>query len=114
MKIPKGITKNVLPPHAEIANAKEIPLKIIRKNLKFDFSLLIPLKNKYVARKPKNNPRGSDLNQPKEPRKIIGSEIENKREDSNAVVFPENVLTKRKIKNVEDEPITTGKIIVKS
>ena len=114
MKIAIGITKNWIPPHAEIAIDNNIPPLINLKNDKLDFSFFIPLKNKYRDKIPKQSPRGSDLNQPKVPLKIMGNETENKSDDNIPALVPAIILTKRKTKNVVTEPKITGMIIVKS
>ena len=113
-KIPKGIIKNWFPPQAEIENVVKIPAPKSLKNATFLFWEFMPLRSKYTAKRPKNNPRGSDLNQPIGPRNSIGSEIENSKAENKPVVVPPITLTKAK-RTIEDkEPKTTGNIIVKS
>ena len=70
-------------------------------------------KKRYVDNNPKNKPSGSDLNQPNCPLTKIGKEIENKREANNPAVVPPITRTSAKITTVVNEPIITGKIIVK-
>lgn len=113
-KIPIGITKNWLPPQAEIENAVKIPAPMSFANATFLFWEFNPLKSKYIVKKPKNNPRGSDLNHPIGLRIKIGIEIENKRAENNPAVVPPMTLTRAKITIADNEPITAGNKIVKS
>ena len=53
--------------------------------MEYLFLELIPLKNKYKDKIPKNNPKGSDLNQPICPRTIIGKAIENNKNTMTAL-----------------------------
>jgi len=77
-KIPIGIIKNWFPPQAEIENAVKIPAPSNFAIAIFLFWEFIPLKSKYTVKRLKNNPRGSDLNQPIGPRISIGNESEKK------------------------------------
>lgn len=113
IKIPIGIIKNEAPPQAEIAHERTIPPKISRKNLLLDCPSM-PLKNRYNEIVPKNKPNGSDLNQPKLPRMMIGVDTENNRAANNPDEFPPINLTTKNMDTVVREPTITGKIIVKS
>jgi hypothetical protein len=71
--------------------------------------------NRYSASKPKNNPRGSDLNHPKFPLCMIAGLNANKSaENIPAVVLLPIVRTSAKIIIVVIELRITGSIIVKS
>jgi len=83
-------------------------------NAIFLLSEFIPLKKKYTAKRLKNNPRGSDLNQPSGLRIKIGREIENNKAENNPAVVPPMTLTNAKITIADKEPKITGNIIVKS
>ena len=113
-KIPIGIMKNWFPPHAEIENAVNNPDPTSFANATFLFLEFIPLNRRYIVKRLKNNPNGSDLNQPIGPLTKIGSETEKSRADIKPAVVPPITLTKAKITIADNEPITTGKIIVKS
>ncbi len=113
-KSPIGIIKNWLPPQAGIENVVKIPAPISFANATFLFWEFIPLKSKYTAKRPKNNPRGSDLNHPIGPRIRIGIEIENNRAENRPAVVPPMTLTKAKRTIADKEPKTTGNSIVKS
>ncbi len=113
-KIPNGIIKNWLPPQVEIENAVKIPAPISFANATFLFWEFIPLNSKYTAIRLKNNPRGSDLNHPIEPRISIGNEIENNRAENKPAVVPPMTLTNAKRTIADKEPKTTGNSIVKS
>ncbi len=109
-----GITKNWLPPQAEIENTVKIPAPISFANTTFLFWEVIPLNRKYTAKRAKNNPRGSDLNHPIGPRISIGNEIENNRAENRPAVVPPMTLTIAKRTIADKEPKTTGNSIVKS
>jgi len=113
-KIPIGIIKNWLPPQAEIENVVKIPAPMSFANATFLFWEFNPLKSKYIVKNPKNNPRGSDLNQPIGPRISIGNEIENNMAENKPAVVPPMTLTKAKRTIADKEPKTTGNSIVKS
>lgn len=113
-KIPKGIIKNWLPPQVEIENVVKIPAPISFANAIFLFWEFIPLNSKYTVKRPKNSPRGSDLNHPIGPRISIGNEIENNKAENKPAVVPPMTLTKAKIIIADKEPKTTGNSIVKS
>ncbi len=112
-KIPIGIIKNWFPPQAEIENVVKIPAP---NNFAIDIFLFwefIPLKSKYTAKRLKNNPRGSDLNQPIGPRISIGNETEHNRAENKPAVVPPMTLTKAKRTIADKEPKITGNNIVK-
>src|SRR3989338_5006268 len=111
---PIGIIKNWLPPHADMDKGIVIPADINFTIAIFLFLELIPLSKKYSAKIPKNNPRGSDLNQPIVPLYINGNETEKNNAENNPAVVPPSTLTNAKITIVLREPIITGKRIVKS
>ena len=113
-KIPIGITKNWLPPQAEIENVVIIPAPMSFTKATFLFWEFIPLNNKQIVKRPKNIPRGSDLNQPIGPRINIGNEIENNSAENKPAVVPPITLTKAKITIADKEPKITGNSIVKS
>ena len=113
-KSPIGIIKNWLPPQAEMENVVKIPAPMSFANAIFLFLEFIPLKSKYMVKRLKNNPRGSDLNQPIGPRISIGNETENNIAENKPAVVPPMTLTKAKIIIADKEPKTTGNIIVKS
>lgn len=113
-KIPIGIIKNWLPPQDEIENAVKIPAPKSLINAIFLLLDFIPLRRKYTAKRPKNNPKGSDLNQPIGLRIKIGIETENKSAENNPAVVPPIILTKAKITIADNEPTIAGNKIVKS
>ena len=113
-KSPIGIIKNWLPPQAEIESVVKIPAPMSFANATFLFWEFIPLNSKYTVKRLKNNPRGSDLNQPIGPRISIGNETENNIAENKPAVVPPMTLTKAKIIIADKEPKTTGNIIVKS
>jgi len=113
-KTPTGIIKNWLPPHADSDKGTIIPAAINFTIAIFLFLELIPLSKKYSAKIPKNNPRGSDLNQPIEPLNIIGNETEKNKAENNPAVVPPITLTNAKITIQLREPKITGNRIVKS
>ncbi len=75
---------------------------------------IIPETKRYIARNAKNNPNGSDLNQPINPRVNIGTEIENINAANSPAVVPPRTRTNAKTEIAVNEPITNGKIITKS
>ena len=87
------------------------PVILIKDNLLYPD--LIPLIQRYTAKSPRNRPSGSDLNQPINPRSMIGTETENKSAATSPAVVPPIVLTTAKIATVVSEPIITGNSIVK-
>ena len=106
--------KNKIPPHEESAVAKNNPATI---NLIIEILPLLnfnPETKRYIAIIAKNNPNGSDLNQPKPPLIIIGNETAKNIAAKRPAVVPANTLTKAKITITDNEPKTTGNIIVKS
>ena len=109
-----GITKNKIPPHADNPSDKKNPAVI--NFIKEIFPLLnfIPETKRYIAKNAKNNPKGSDLNQPINPLVNIGSEIEKINAANNPAVVPPKTRTKAKTTIAVKEPKTKGKSIVKS
>ena len=73
-----------------------------------------PETKRYIAKNAKNNPKGSDLNQPINPLVNIGSEIEKINAANNPAVVPPKTRTKAKTTIAVKEPITAGNSIVKS
>jgi len=114
IKIPIGITKNWIPPHDASPKPNTIPPVIILVKAIFLFSDLKPLRKKYNPNNPKNNPSGSDLNQPKVPRNITGKDTEKNKAAKRPAVVPPKTLTSAKIMTTVNEPTTTGNKIVKS
>ena len=113
-KIPIGIIKNWLPPQAEIENIVKIPEPASFINAIFLFFELIPLNSKYMNKRLKNIPKGSDLNHPSGLRINNGIETENKIAENNPAVVPPITLTNAKITITDNEEKITGNIIVKS
>ena len=64
--------------------------------------------------KPKNNPRGSDLNHPIKPLENIGTDTANIKDVNNPAVVPPKTRTNPKIAKEVNEPIIKGNRIVKS
>ena len=106
--------KNKIPPQDEKPNAKNNPAKINLINENFPLLCIIPETKRYIARNAKNNPNGSDLNQPISPRVNIGTEIENINAANSPAVVPPRTRTNAKTEIAVNEPITSGKIITKS
>ena len=75
---------------------------------------IIPETKRQRARNAKNNPSGSDLNQPTRPRVNMGTEIANIREAKSPAVVPPKTRTNANTMMAVNEPITIGKIIRKS
>ena len=73
----------------------------------------IPLSSKYIVKRLKKSPNGSDLNHPTIPLIIIGTDNEKKSAAKRPAVVPPITLTKPKITIVVNDPIITGNIIVK-
>ena len=69
---------------------------------------------RYIAANAKNKPNGSDLNQPAIPLVSIGKESEKIRAANRPAVVPPITLTNAKTRIEVNEPITSGKSIVKS
>ncbi len=109
-----GIIKNWLPPQAEIENTVKIPAPISFVNATFLFCEFIPLNSKYIVKRLKKSPNGSDLNHPIGPLISIGNEIENNIAENNPAVVPPMTLTKAKRTIADRDPKTTGNSIVKS
>ena len=112
--IPIGIMKNWFPPHAERENVVKMPAPISFAIAIFLFWELIPLRRKYTVKRLKNNPRGSDLNQPIGLRISNGNEIEYNNAANKPAEVPPITLTKAKRTIAERELKTTGNTIVKS
>jgi hypothetical protein len=74
----------------------------------------MPETKKYIARKPKNRPNGSDLNHPTNPRVNIGTEMENINAANNPAVVPPKTRTNEKTTIDVIEPTTSGNNIVNS
>ena len=107
-------TKNRIPPHAERANAKNKLERINFINEIFPLLNFNPETKRYIARNAKNNPNGSDLNQPINPLEKIGTETENISAANNPAVVPPNTRTKANTTTAVKEPITNGNNTVKS
>ena len=75
---------------------------------------LNPETKRYIAINAKNNPKGSDLNQPINPLVNIGSEIEKINAANSPAVVPPRTRTKANTTIAVKEPITNGKSTVKS
>ena len=113
MNKPMAIRKNRIPPHADNPNDKKHPAKISFRIEIFPLLFLIPETNRYAAKNAKNNPKGSDLNQPIRPLEKIGIEIENISAANRPDVVPPNTRTNAKTMTDVNEPITNGNNIVK-
>ena len=114
IKIPIGITKNWIPPHDASPKPNTMPPAITLAKAIFLFLDLRPLRKKYNPNNPKNNPSGSDLNQPKVPRNITGKDTEKNNDANRPAVVPPKTRTSAKIMTTVNEPTTTGNKIVKS
>ena len=73
-----------------------------------------PETKRYIAKKAKKSPRGSDLNQPIRPLEKIGIDIEKINAANNPAVVPPKTRTNAKTAIAVNEPKTNGKTIVKS
>ena len=73
-----------------------------------------PETKRYIAINAKNNPKGSDLNQPIKPLVKIGRDIEKINAAKSPAVVPPKTRIKAKITIEVNEPIIKGKSIVKS
>ena len=106
--------KNKIPPHADNPSDKKKPA--MTNLIKDIFPLLnfIPETKRYIAKNAKNNPKGSDLNQPTNPLEKIGIEIEKINAANNPAVVPPKTRTNAKTTSAVKEPNTKGKSIVKS
>ena len=74
----------------------------------------MPDKNKYNAKKPKNNPNGSDLNHPISPLSKTGEAIANINDAIRPADVPPTTRTNAKTTTDVKDPIIRGNIIVKS
>ena len=109
-----GMIKNNIPPHADTPRAKNNPPEI---NLAVDIFLqlnFIPETKRYIAKKAKKSPNGSDLNQPIKPLVMIGTETEKISAANNPALVPPNTRTKANTTTAVKEPITNGNNTVKS
>ncbi len=108
------MTKNRIPPHADNPNDKNNPA--MTNLIKDIFPLLnfIPETKRYIAMNANNNPNGSDLNHPINPREKIGTEIEKINAANSPAVVPPRTRTKANTTIAVKEPITNGKSTVKS
>ena len=106
--------KNKIPPHAD--NPRDKKNAAATNFMKEIFPLLNfnPETKRYIAKNAKNNPKGSDLNQPINPLVNIGSETEKISAANNPAVVPPKTRTNAKITIAVNEPKTNGKSIVKS
>ena len=73
-----------------------------------------PETNRYIAMNAKNNPNGSDLNQPINPLEKIGTDTEKINAANNPAVVPPKTRTNAKTTTAVNEPMTNGKSMVKS
>tara|TARA_Y100000590_G_C15685055_1_gene1001269 strand:+ start:1563 stop:2099 length:537 start_codon:yes stop_codon:yes gene_type:complete len=108
------IRKNKIPPQAEKPNAKKNPAIINFIKEIFPLLYLNPETKRYIAINAKKSPKGSDLNQPINPREKIGIEMEKINAAYNPAVVPAITRTKAKTTIAVKEPMTSGKSIVKS
>ena len=108
-----AIKKNKIPPHADNPNDKKHPANINFRIEIFPWLFLIPETKRYAAMKAKNNPKGSDLNQPIRPLEKIGMEIEKINAANKPDDVPPKTLTNAKTTIDVIEPITNGKSMVK-
>ena len=106
--------KNKIPPQAEVAKAKNNPPRINFIAEIFPRLNLIPETKRYIAAKAKNNPNGSDLNQPIKPLEMIGAEIEKINAANSPAVVPPSTRTNANTRTAVNEPITKGNNTVKS
>ena len=70
------MTKNKIPPHADSPRDKKNPAAINFIKEIFPLLNLNPETKRYIAINAKKSPKGSDLNQPINPRVNIGREIQ--------------------------------------
>ena len=104
----------MLPPQADNARDKNNPPKI---NFMKEILFLLyfnPETNRYNAINAKNNPNGSDLNQPINPLVKMGAEIEKNSAAINPALVPPITLTNANTATEVNEPIINGKSIVNS
>ena len=113
MNRPIAIKKNRIPPHADNPNDKKHPANISFRIEIFPRLFLIPETNRYAAMNAKNNPKGSDLNQPIKPLEKIGIETEKISAANKPDVVPPITRTNAKTTIDVIEPITNGNSIVK-
>ena len=106
--------KNKIPPHADNPRDKKKPAAISFMKEIFPLLNFNPETKRYIAINAKNNPKGSDLNQPINPLVNIGSETEKINAANNPAVVPPRTRTKANTIIAVKEPKTNGKSIVKS
>ena len=106
--------KDNLPPHDEIPNAKNIPAKTNLIAEIFPWLNFNPETKRYIAKKAKNSPSGSDLYHPIKPLEKIGTETENINAANNPAEVPPNTRTKANTSTPVNEPIIKGNNTVKS
>ena len=109
-----GIKKNKIPPHADNPSDKKNPAAINFISEIFPLLNLNPETKRYIAMNANNNPNGSDLNHPINPREKIGTEIEKINAANSPAVVPPRTRTKANTTIAVKEPITNGKSTVKS
>lgn len=109
---PTKITKNWFPPQADIDKERKIPDREILIIEFFPNFELRQFNRKNTDINPKNNPNGSDLNHPTNPRTVIAKDIENNNEENNPAVVPPISRVTKNIIIADKEPTITGKIIV--
>jgi hypothetical protein len=110
-----GILKYCAPPHDAFASPSIRPPTATFGIVIFSSFCLKEEINKYRDIRPKNSPRGSDLNHPRFPLWIIaGLNAKNNAENIPAVLLLLIALTRANIVIVDKDPIITGRMIVKS
>ncbi len=109
-----GMMKNSIPPHADNPKDKNSPAKINFTKLIFPLLNFSPEMKRYIAINAKKRPRGSDLNQPINPREKIGTEIEKINAANNPAVVPASTRTNANTTTAVNDPITSGNNIVNS
>ncbi len=72
------------------------------------------LSKRYIASRERNSPRGSDLNHPRFPRRIIAGETAKKSDANSPAVVVDITLTRANITIAVRELKTTGNHITKS
>ena len=91
-----GLRKIIFRPMKKYLKLRKVPAKISLIKENFPLLNIIPETKRYIARNAKNNPNGSDLNQPISPRVNIGVEIENINAANNPAVVPPRTRTNAK------------------
>ena len=108
------ITKKIIPPQADNANDKNNPAPASFKKEILPLSFFIPETKRQTAIKPRNNPSGSDLNQPTKPREKIGTDTANINDANKPAVVPPKTLTNAKTAIEVIAPMNVGNNMVKS